>query len=159
MKLLIGALILVAAWLGHSRLMFTESRVMPLITAHTLKVYDGDDSACDFYADDVQVDIVQESHLGRWEVEGGKEELCAFIRKATAVYSLVEADVDTNFSDIVLQRQGFPWTEATLSYTETTTVRSARLPEMVFTSQDELVLVRTLTGVKVRALHSRSQQH
>ena len=159
MKLLIWPLILVAAWLGFSRLMFTESRVMPLITAHTLKVYDGDDSACDFYADDVLVDVVQDARLGRWEVEGGKDEICAFLRKAAAVFSLAEAHVDTEFSDVVLQRQGFPWTEATLSYTEHTTVRGGRLPEMVFTSRDELVLKRTLTGVKVKAIRSRGEQH
>ncbi|HLO93507.1 MAG TPA: hypothetical protein VK195_04260 [Burkholderiaceae bacterium] len=159
MKLLIGALLLVAAWLGHSRLMFTESRVMPLMTAHTLKVYEGDASACDFYADDVQVDIVQEMREGRWEVEGGKDEVCGFIRKAGAGLVLLDANVNTEFADISLERKGFPWTEATLSYTEHVTMSAERMPEVVFTSQDELVLVRTLTGVKIKAIHSRGRQH
>lgn len=159
MKLLLWPLILVAAWIGHGRLMFTESRLMPLLTAHTLKVYEGDASACDFYDDDVLVDIVQDARQGRWEIEGGKDELCGFLRKAAAGFVLLDASVNTEFADISLQRGGFPWTEATLRYTEHVTVRSERVPEMAFRSEDELVLVRTLTGVKVKAIHSRSQQH
>ncbi len=158
MKLLLWPLILVAAWIGYGRLVFTESHLLPLLTAHTLKVYDGDAGACDFYDDEVLVDVVQDSALGRWEVEGGKGELCDFLRKTAAGFTLLDADVNTEFSNISLQRGGFPWTEATLRYTEHVSVQGARLPEMVFSSEDELVLVRTLTGVKVKALHSRGQQ-
>ncbi len=158
MKLLLWPLVLVAAWIGYGRLMFTESRLLPLLTAHTLQVYEGDASACDFYDDEVLVDIIQDTRRGRWEIEGGKDELCDFLRKTAAGFVLVDANVSTNFSDISLQRKGFPWMEATLRYTEHMTVQSDRLPEMVFTSEDELVLVRTLTGVKVRAIHARSQQ-
>ncbi|MBB2487797.1 hypothetical protein H5407_21380 [Mitsuaria sp. WAJ17] len=158
MKLLIWPLMLVAAWIGYGRLVLSESRLMPLLTAHTLKVFDGDASACDFYDDDVQVDIVQEMRQGRWEVEGGKDELCGFLRKSAAGLTLLDANVDAEFADINLQRRGFPWTEATLSYTEHVRISAEKLPEVVFSSQDALLLVRTLTGVKVKALRSRSQQ-
>lgn len=158
MKLLLWPLLIVAAWIGHGRLMFTESRVMPLVAAHASQVYSGDTRACDFYTDDLQVDLEADQRAGRWEVEGGKDELCGYLRKAAAGFVLLDAQLHTEFSNVSLERKGFPWTEATLRYTEQTTMQSSKLPTMTFISEDELVLVRTLTGVKVRALHSRSQQ-
>ncbi len=158
MKLLIWPLLLVAAWIGHGRLMFTESRVMPLVTQNTMQVFSGDNKACDFYTDDVQVDLESDQRAGRWEVEGGKDELCGYLRKAAAAFVLLDAQVHTEYSDVKLERKGFPWTEATLHYTEHVTVQTDKLPTMTFTSDDELILVRTLTGVKVRSVHSRGTQ-
>ena len=158
MKLLLWPLLLVAAWIGHGRLMFTESRVMPLVTQNTMQVFSGDNKACDFYTDDVQVDLESDQRAGRWEVEGGKDELCGYLRKAAAAFVLLGAQVHTEYSDVKLERKGFPWTEATLRYTEHVTVQADKLPTMNFTSDDELILVRTLTGVKVRSVHSRGTQ-
>ncbi len=158
MKWLLLPLILLAAWFAHGRMVFNEARVMPQVAAHTLKVYQGDAAACDFYTDDVQVELVAEQSAGRWEVEGGKDELCGYLRKAGAAFVVLDAQVVNEFSDVALDRGGFPWTEATLRYTQHVTVRAAKLPEMVFSSEDELVLVRTLTGVKVRSVRSQGRQ-
>lgn len=157
MKLLIWPLLLVVAWIGHGRLMFTESRLMPMLSAHAAQVYAGDTRACELYTDDVQVEILAEDRQGRWEVEGGKDEVCGYLRKAGAAFALLDANIHTEFSEVALQRKGFPWTEATLNYTETVTVQAAKLPAMTVVSRDELTLVRTLTGVKIRVIRSHSE--
>lgn len=157
-KLLLLVSIGLGAWFLHGRVVFTEPRLMDWMTQHSVQVWSGDGKACDAYADDVQVELRAEDRGGHWEVEGGKEELCAYLRKASAAFVVLEANTHAEFTDVALQRKGFPWTEATLSYTQLVTVQAARLPEIRITSQDQLTLVRTLGGVKIKAIQSSSVQ-
>ena len=158
MKKLFLPLFLLAAWFVHGRLVFNESRVMPWMTQLSVQTWSGDSKACDAYTDDVQVSLRAEDRGGHWEVEGGKAELCDYLRKTSAAFVVLGANTHTEFTDVAIQRKGFPWTEATLTYTEHVTVQAARLPEIRITSQDELTLVRTLGGVKIKAVQSSSTQ-
>lgn len=158
MKKLILPLILLAAWVVHGRMVFAETRLMPWLTQHSAQIWSGDAKACEAYTDDVQVNVWAEDRGGHWEVEGGKGELCAYYRKAAAAFVVLDANTNTEFTDVSIQRKGFPWTEATLRYTAHVTVQAAQLPEIRVTSQDELTLVRGLGGVKIKAIESRSDQ-
>ncbi|MGM9515001.1 hypothetical protein ACS5PK_12170 [Roseateles sp. DB2] len=158
MKKLFWPLFLLAAWFLHGQQVFSQSRLIPWVMRHQMQIYAGDSKACDAYTDDVEVSLWAEERKGHWEVEGGKAELCDYFRHASAAYVLMDASVHTEFADFSVQRSSFPWTEATLRYTANITMTAPNLPDMHIQAQDELKLVRSLLGVKIKALESRTDE-
>lgn len=64
----------------QSRMAFSESHVMRWIAEYNNKAIAGDSTVCDDFTDDVEVNIFAETLQGHWEVEGGKDEMCGYLR-------------------------------------------------------------------------------
>lgn len=150
------ALMLLGGFYAHARFTFSEPRVMGWITQHTARAMQGDAAACDDYADDVQVELTAKGQRGRWEVEGGKAEVCGYLKQSSAALTVLQASTQTEFDSVRITRGGFPWTTARLQYTQRTAVQVQGLPGMNMVSEDSVVLSRTLSGLRIRELHSQS---
>ncbi|MDT9001983.1 hypothetical protein RQP53_22085 [Paucibacter sp. APW11] len=158
MKKIFWALVLLGAWFAHGRLVFAEDRLVQWLGQHEGQIWSGDSKACEAYTDNVEVSIRSDEREGDWEVEGGKEELCGYYHKASAAFALLDASTHTEFSEVSVQRKGFPWTEAKLSYVARVTLQMPRLPDKHIVSHDQLTLVRTLQGLKIKSIESQSVQ-
>lgn len=116
----------------------------------------GDTTACDDYTDDVEVVLTAEGRRGRWEVEGGKNELCGYLRQAAAAFTVLQASTNTRFDDVRIERGPFPWMRARVTYTQVTSVSAGGIPPLEIESRDVLELQRGLTGLKIRSVESAS---
>lgn len=154
MSKIIIALLLIVGYYVHGRWMFSDMHVQRWVAEHSARAMSGDSKACDDFTDNVEVNLVSHNRGGRWEVEGGKNEICGYLRQASAAFILLQAQTNTRFENLSINRSGFPWTSATVSYTEHTTINSANLPTINATSKDTLVISRTLGGLKIKSLNS-----
>lgn len=146
---------LLAAFYAHARFSFAEPRVMSWVGQHSAKAMSGDTSACEDYTDDVQVALTADQKAGTWEVEGGKAEICGYLKQAAAAFTVLQAATNTQFDELRVVRSGFPWLSAEVSYVQRTTVRAGNVPVMTSVSEDSLVLVRTLSGIKIKSIESK----
>lgn len=156
MKKIVLLVALFAGFYLHGRTSFSESHVTSWLGKHSARAMSGDPGACDNFADDLEVALTAEGAKGRWEVEGGKNEMCGYLRQAAAVFTVLQASTSSEFSGLRVVRGGFPWTTARVTYTERTSVQAARVPGFQIESEDELVLVRTLSGLKIKSVKSKS---
>lgn len=150
------ALLLLGGFYAHARYTFSEPRMMAWLAQHSARAMQGEASACDDYTDDVKVELMAKGQRGRWEVEGGKAELCGYLQQSAAALMVLQAQTQTQFDDVRITREGFPWTAVRVQYTQRTAVQVQGLPGMNVVSEDSLVLARTASGLRIRELQSQS---
>ena len=155
-RIVLIAVALLGAFYAHARFTFSEPRVMGWLTQHTARAMQGDSMACDDYADDLKVELTAKGQRGRWEVEGGKAEMCGYLKQSSAALTVLQARTQTDFENVRITPGGFPWTTARLQYTQRTSVQAQGLPGTTMVSQDTVVLARTASGLRIRALQSQS---
>lgn len=156
-RLIIISFALFAAFFAHSKFVFSESNVMTMLAKHNAKALSGDTSACDAYSNDVEVELTAEDPRGRWEVEGGKDELCGYLKQASAALTLLQASTSSEFRDVSISRSGFPWVTAVVNYTEHTSITAAHIPQIKYISHAEVIISRSITGLKIIKLKSTSK--
>lgn len=141
---------------AYARNSFSETRVTSWLMDHSVRAMSGDTNACHDYTDDLEVTLTAQGQRGRWEVEGGKDEMCGYLRQAAAGFTVLQASTNTQFEDVRVERGGFPWTKAKVSYTQRTSVRAGSIPTMTIESEDTVELVRTMAGTKIRSIQSHA---
>jgi hypothetical protein len=156
MKKTLLAVALFVAFFMHAKISFSEPKVMTWIAAHSVKAMSGDTSACEDYTDDMEVTLTAASARGQWEVEGGKAEMCGYMKQAAATFTVLQAQTQTQFDQVEITRSGFPWMSAKVKYVQRTSVNVNNVPPITMESEDTLVLVRTLSGMKIKAVDSHS---
>jgi hypothetical protein len=156
MKKLVLLAILLGAYYLHGRTVFAESHVMAWVGQHHASAMAGDPAACADFSDELEASLTADGAHGRWEVEGGKHEMCGYLKQAAAVFTVLQASTSAEFDNVRIVRAGFPWTHARVSYRQRTAIRAGRLPDAAIASEDELVLVRTLSGLQIKSLKSTS---
>src|SRR5262249_28097809 len=92
------------AYYAYGAHMFSQGSLQSWISNHDAREWSGSDSACEDYADDVEVSVTDDRPKGRWEVEGGKEEICGYIRKSSAAFTLLDAETSTTYEDLSIKR-------------------------------------------------------
>ena len=154
--LLVGTCVAYFAYGAH---MFSASSAQRWIADHDGREWSGSDSACEDYADDVEVSVVAEGPKGRWEVEGGKEEICGYIKSSSAAYTVLDAESSTQYEDLSIQHAGFPWRSAVITFKQQTEIRvpEAHLPPMVSSGEEEITLQRTFSGLRI--VHLKVNSH
>ena len=155
-RLVLLALVLLGGFYAHGRYTFSEPKVMGWLTQHAVHSMQGDSAACDDYADDVKVELTAKGLRGRWEVEGGKDEMCGYLKQSSAALTVLQARTNTEFDNVRITRGGCPWTTARLQYTQRTSVQAGPLPSLTIVSEDSMVLARTASGLRIRELQSQS---
>jgi hypothetical protein len=156
MKKLVLLAILLGGYYLHGRTVFAESHVMAWLGKHEASAMSGDPAACADFSDDLEVSLTADGARGRWDVEGGKNEMCGYLKQAAAVFTVLQASTSSQFDDVRIVRAGFPWTRARVSYRQRTAIRADRVPEATIASEDELVLVRTVSGLQIKSVKSTS---
>lgn len=141
----------------QTRMAFSESHVMRWIATYNNKAISGDSTVCGDFTDDVEVNIFAETLQGHWEVEGGKDEICGYLRQASAAFIVLQASTNTQFDSLQIERGGFPWTTAQVKYHFKTTMQADRIPNISGEGNDTLVLSKGIfSGLKIKSLESKS---
>lgn len=148
--------LLAAAFYVHARVSFGDARVMSWLAGHTARAMSGEREACDDFTDDVEVTLLAQGRRGHWEVEGGKDEICGYYKQGSAALTVLQASTNTQFDDLTVVRSSFPWRSATVSFVSRTSVNVRGAPPTTIESEDTVTLVRTLSGIKIKSLESRS---
>lgn len=138
----------------HSRVVFSDAKAEKWVVEHAQSELSGDEKACDDYSDDLEADIHSVSPTGTDDFKGGKAEICDYMKKALLAFKLIQANVNTSYDNFTVERGGFPWLTAKVSYTETFAIQAANTPGIKSVSKDTLVLKRTLSGVKIKSITS-----
>jgi len=110
---------------------------------------------CERLHEDMEVSIRDSSAEPAAAIDGGKDELCDYVSRASKGMALLGVSMETRVADVEVTRSWLhPWT-ADLSYSEkrTTRIRAAKVT-LKTESDDEWTLVQTFSGVKVKRLVS-----
>ena len=114
------------------------------------------DEVCAMFHDDLEVDIEDHSGESTQTVTGGKADFCELTRTTVAGLQLVPHSMNVEFTDVNSKYEfSKPWS-GDVSYSEhrTFSVPGANV-SLRTVSEDEITLVQTFSGVKLRKLKSQ----
>jgi hypothetical protein len=158
MKKLVVLLIFSAlAIVGIGRFNLGEAGAMRFLTKMEMLMGEGkSDEVCAMFHDDLEVAIADHSGESTQSTRGGKKELCALTAEAVAAMQLVPHSMNVNYTDVTAkQTLSKPWT-GEVSYSEHRTFSVPGVNVSLRTvSEDEITLVQTFSGVKLRKLKSQ----
>ncbi len=106
---------------------------------------------CDMLHDELEFHVIDRTADTTKDMTGGKEEYCALVKLQAAAMTLLPTSKSTKVSQVKVSRDWMhPWTSH-VTYTEDKdiSIRGANVTIRT-TSDDEITLVQTFTGVKLR---------
>ena len=149
-KLLIAA---GALYLAQSYYLLTPSHIESFLMDHQVLAMNDPVAACDDYSDDIEVMIHHTTPDGRWEVEGGKNELCGYMKQSQAALVVTQASASGHFENMDVSTS-FPWQSARANYDEISNVTMGALGSISSKTHDTLKIERTLTGLEIVSITS-----
>jgi hypothetical protein len=156
-KLIVLLTFSVVAVFGLGRFNLGETGAMRFLAKMEALMNEGkSDEVCAMFHDDLEVDIADHSGESTQSVTGGKADFCELTRKTVAGLQLLPHSMNVEFTDVQSKQQlTNPWTGA-VSYSEhrTFTIPGANV-SLNTVSEDEITLVQTFSGVKLRKLKSQ----
>lgn len=157
MSKLMWAGVLGAAFYGHGWYVFSEPAVMGWLQTQQRKELNAEDGFCDSYTSDLRFSTRTETSQGLQDLEGGKTEMCEYVKDAAATLRATQSSVSIDTDLVSLERSGFPWLGATVTVRQTSTVRMPRAP--VFTEVGEYTygLARTIKGRQIISIDGTSR--
>ena len=142
---------------GIGRFNLGESGAMRFLTKMESLVSEGNsDEVCAMFHDDLEVDIADHSGEATHNVHAGKQEFCELTRKMVAGLQLLPHSMNVEYTDVTSkQKLTNPWT-GHVSYSEhrTLSIPGANVT-MQTVSEDQITLVQTFSGVKLRKVKSQ----
>jgi hypothetical protein len=90
----------------------------------------------------------------RQPIGGGHNEICDYLKNTAQDIKVIDAVAFIEITDLVVIQRGFPWTEATVSYTRHMRLLPPKREPINLRQADTLLLHRGLTGVKITRVHS-----
>ncbi len=157
MKKILLLLLCAGGFYLHGRQVFSETALTRWIGEQAALSMSGESEACAAYSEDVEVELVYDKPNSEWQVEGGKSEICGYLKQAAAALTVLQARTETSVENIQVKRSGFPWLSAELSYSTRTQVSAANIPTMVSLSDEVVTLKRGFTGLKITKLRSKGR--
>lgn len=149
-KLLIAA---GALYLAQSYYLLTPSHVETFLMEHQTLAMNDPVAACDNYSDEVEVTINHKTTDGTWEVEGGKNELCGYLKQSQAAFIVMQASTSVHFENVDVI-SSFPWQKSRASYDEINNVSMGAIGAISSKTHDTLKIKRTLTGLEIVSVTS-----
>ena len=157
MKKLLWLVGLVAGFYGHSQWALSKSRTLGWIKAHEQAVFDMKEGVCNDFAFDVNVNIRASHPKGEWQVDGGKDYVCDYVRAANAHVRVLKPTIDTHTELVSLQRSRFPWMTATVKVRHATTFALPGVRTLNEVGETTYVLRRTIKSMQIAEMTSRSK--
>lgn len=151
LKLLI---VIIVIYMGQSYYLMSPSHVEIFIINNNALAMQDPVKACDNYTDDVATSIYFEMPTGHWEVEGGKDELCGYIRQGQAAMVVTQGSISSTLENVKVL-SSFPWQTATAEYDELSTTSMGKTGDFHSSSHDIVTLKRTLTGLKITQITAK----
>ena len=114
------------------------------------------DEVCAMFHDDLEVDIEDHSGEATQTVTGGKADFCELTRTTVAGLQLLPHGMNVEYTDVHSKYEfSKPWS-GEVSYSEHRTLSIPGANVLLQTvSDDEITLVQTFSGVKLRKLKSQ----
>lgn len=159
MKKLVLLGLLILAWIyGSGYWAFRETSVNSLLNDWDAASAKGDaETVCGTFADDMTFSLEEHSADDSSTRQGGKEELCAYLRKLAPVMARAITSTNVSRDNLTVAHSWLhPWT-AEVSYTEHRTTGIASRGTVKTISSDHIALVKSLRGVLVTRLESVSR--
>ena len=144
-KLLVAGIVL---YLGQSYYLLSSGHIEKFLVEHNTLAMNDPVAACDNYSDKVEVMINHEIADGTWEVEGGKDELCGYLKQSQAALVLLQAETSGHFENMEVI-SSFPWRKAHANYDEINNVSMGTIGTISSTTHDDIEIKRTLTGLEI----------
>ncbi|HYJ41503.1 MAG TPA: hypothetical protein VEW08_11980 [Steroidobacteraceae bacterium] len=141
---------------GVGRVMLGESGAMRFLTSMESMMSEGKaEEVCAMFHEDLEIEISDDSGESPKNISGGKPELCDITKATVAGLSIVPHSMNVDYTEVNARQDWLhPWT-GEISYLEN---RSFSIPGASITlrtvSHDEITLVHTFSGVKLRKLKS-----
>lgn len=149
-KLFIAVIVL---YLGQSYYLLSSDHVEQFLADNNALTMNDPVAACDNYSDDVTVMINHHTPQGIWKVEGGKDELCGYMKQSQAALVVTQASTSGYFENMEVTTS-FPWQKARASYDEISNVRMGALGSISSKTHEILSIKRTLTGLEIVSVNS-----
>jgi hypothetical protein len=157
MKKVVFLLVLAVVGLyGIGRVQLGESGAMRFLANMEKLMNDGKtEEVCALFHEDLEVEIADASGDSPRNIKGGKQELCDLTKASVAGLSVVPHSMNVDYTEVnAKQDWTHPWT-GEVSYLENRsfTILGTNIT-LRTVSNDEITLVRTFSGVKLRKLKS-----
>lgn len=143
----------VVLYLGQSYYLLSSNNVEQFLADHNTLVMNDPVAACDNYSDDVVVFINHDTGNGTWEIEGGKDEICGYLKQTQAALIVLQANTSGHFENMNVTT-GFPWRKASASYDEIHNVQMGSIGSITSQTRDDIEIRRTLTGLQIVSVNS-----
>ena len=158
MKKLVVLLIFSAvAAFGTARFNLGESGAQRFLTKMESLMSEGRaDEVCDMFHDEFEAEIADHSGVATHNLRAGKQEFCELTRKTVAGLQQLPHSMEVEYTDLkATQKLSKPWT-SDVTYSERRTLSILGSNASLRTvSEDEITLVQTFTGVKLRKVKSQ----
>jgi hypothetical protein len=155
-KIVVLVIVTLLAAYGIGRFNLGETGGIRFLSQMESLVNEGDASkVCAMFQEDLEVEIADHSGEALRQVSGGKKEMCELTRATIAGLQMLPHDMQVEYTGVNAKwKLTSPWTSE-LSYAEhrTLTVPGANIT-LHTVSNDQITLVQTLSGVKLRKLKS-----
>lgn len=115
-----------ALYLGQSYYLLSADHVEKFLADNSTLAMNDPVAACDNYSNDVTVMINHHTPQGTWEVEGGKDELCGYMKQSQAALVVMQASTSGYFDNVSVDTS-FPWQSARASFDEISNVKMGAL--------------------------------
>ncbi|MGP4864080.1 hypothetical protein ACTXGK_07775 [Psychrobacter sp. T6-5] len=149
-KLFIAVIVL---YLGQSYYLLSSDHVEQFLAHNNALAMNDPVATCDNYSGDVTVMINHNTPQGTWEVEGGKDELCGYMKQSQAALVVTQASTSGYFENMEVTTS-FPWQSARASYDEISNVRMGALGSISSKTHEILSIKKTLTGLEIVSVNS-----
>jgi hypothetical protein len=152
--------LMVGGFYLSGRQQFSDSYLRNYLLEHTANVYQGNnESACEVFDDDAVVSIEDSQPDSQQEVEGGKNQVCGYIKQTSASYAILGVNPGSLISVLdkfEVIRSDFPWMTAQVSYQQKSTIKIGEGPQVMSSYSDgNLTLKRTLLGLRITRLEAK----
>jgi hypothetical protein len=141
---------------GTGRFNLGESGAMRFMAKMESLMREGSGAdVCDMFHDDLEVEVIDHSGDETREVAGGKTEFCELTKATAAGLRQLPHSMNVNYTEVTAKQSlTSPWTSR-VTYDEhrTLTIQGANI-SLRTVSNDEITLVQTLEGVKLRKVKS-----
>jgi hypothetical protein len=141
---------------GVGRVMLGESGAMRFLTNMESLMNEGKaEEVCALFHEDLEVEISDESGDSPRNISGGKQELCDLTKATVAGLHVVPHSMNVEYTEVNAKQSWLhPWT-GEISYLENRafTITGANIT-LRTVSNDEITLIHTFAGVKLRKLKS-----
>jgi hypothetical protein len=156
-KLLVFVLLIALAVFAMGRWSLSESGATEFLTQWEDQTVRGDASGmCATLADDVHVSITDHTMERSFNLEGGKAEFCDYLERALPLMSKALRSMNVTRDDFLVRHRPWHWWTADVSYTEHRRAELVGGLELKTQGEDHLVLVKTLSGLRVQRLEAET---
>lgn len=154
-KILIVAIVALAGIYITGYVAFSETSVNRYLDKMEAMTFRGEGEAlCELFDENFSAVLIDHLSGRGAEQKMNKEEMCKISVAAHLMYSALQVSSNVQRKEFAIKRDWLhPWT-ADVSYVELRSLSSPRGPLPSTESEDELVLVKTFSGTKIKRIKS-----